>query len=68
MPDFQPRGAVDAIRAKSTVQSPGIASFPDRVQGAPGPLRILWAARWEHDKNPEDFFAALKVLKEKQNF
>ncbi|MHC4681475.1 MAG: glycosyltransferase, partial [Planctomycetota bacterium] len=28
-----------------------------------GPLRILWAARWEHDKNPEDFFEALKILK-----
>ena len=29
----------------------------------PEPLRILWAARWEHDKNPEDFFDALKILK-----
>jgi glycosyltransferase involved in cell wall biosynthesis len=29
-------------------------------------VRILWAARWEHDKNPEDFFEALKRLKEKQ--
>ncbi len=26
-------------------------------------MRILWAARWEHDKNPEDFFEALKILK-----
>jgi len=25
----------------------------------------LWAARWEHDKNPEDFFAAIKILKQK---
>ncbi|MHC4106221.1 MAG: glycosyltransferase, partial [Planctomycetota bacterium] len=22
-----------------------------------------WAARWEHDKNPEDFFEALEILK-----
>ena len=27
-----------------------------------GPLRILWAGRWEHDKNPEDFFAAVSEL------
>lgn len=26
-------------------------------------MRILWAARWEHDKNPDDFFEALKLLK-----
>ncbi len=26
-------------------------------------MRILWAARWEHDKNPEGFFEALKMLK-----
>jgi len=28
-------------------------------------LRILWAARWEHDKNPQDFFAALAKLKDR---
>ena len=27
-----------------------------------GPLHIVWAARWEHDKNPTDFFAALDQL------
>jgi glycosyltransferase involved in cell wall biosynthesis len=26
-------------------------------------MRIVWAARWEHDKNPELFFKALRILK-----
>ena len=26
------------------------------------PMHIVWAARWEHDKNAEDFLAALKIL------
>ncbi len=26
-------------------------------------MRIVWAARWEHDKNPELFFKSLQILK-----
>jgi len=65
MPDFQPLDAVSAIRSKSSVHYPGIADdiFPP-AKRKPGPLRILWAARWEHDKNPQDFFDALKILKD----
>ena len=37
--------------------------MPQRPKRDSGPIRILWAARWEHDKNPEDFFEALKNLK-----
>ena len=66
MPDHQPTHAVDRIRAKSAVYPPGIHPLPVRGKRRPGPIRILWAARWEHDKNPEDFFEALKRLKEKQ--
>lgn len=62
MPDYQPVSAVDAIREKSYVQPPGIATFTPQSDRKPGPLRILWAARWESDKNPETFFSALELL------
>lgn len=64
MPDYQPLDAIEAIRSKSSVHPPGIHPFDARKERKPGPKRILWAARWEHDKNPEYFFAAMKVLKE----
>lgn len=63
MPDHQPLGAVEQIRAKSAVYPPGIEGIAGPSKRELGPLRILWAARWEHDKNPDDFFAALKILK-----
>ena len=63
MPDHQPIEAIAKIRLKSSVHPPGVDGFPPRRQRRPGPLRILWAARWEHDKNPEDFFEALGILK-----
>ncbi|MFC1793463.1 DUF3524 domain-containing protein [Planctomycetota bacterium] len=65
MPDHQPLEAIEKIRAKSSVYPPGIGDFPSRKAREPGPLRILWAARWEHDKNPEDFFEALEILRAK---
>ena len=65
MPDHQPFEAIEKIRAKSSVYPPGIGDFPARRPREPGPLRILWAARWEHDKNPEEFFEALEILKAK---
>ncbi|NLT77894.1 MAG: DUF3524 domain-containing protein [Planctomycetes bacterium] len=63
MPDQQPAGAVDAIREKTHIHPPGVATMPARCRRKPGPLRILWAARWEHDKAPQDFFEALTILK-----
>ncbi|MCP4268573.1 MAG: DUF3524 domain-containing protein [Candidatus Brocadiaceae bacterium] len=65
MPDFQPLKAVDDIRSKSVVRYPGIHKFPKRKERRPGPMRIVWAARWEHDKNPKLFFDALRILKER---
>jgi len=62
MPDHAPLGAVDEVRTKSTVWPLGVAPFPPRATRAPGPLRILWAARWEHDKGPDDLLATLDLL------
>jgi glycosyltransferase involved in cell wall biosynthesis len=63
MPDYQPLAEVEKIHTKSSIFPPGINNLPKRTKRKTGPLRILWAARWEHDKNPEDFFAALEILK-----
>jgi glycosyltransferase involved in cell wall biosynthesis len=63
MPDHQPIEAVERIRNKTVVYSPGVNAIRRRGDREAGPLRILWAARWEHDKNPQDFFEALKILK-----
>jgi len=62
MPDHQPFDAIDRILAKSLVQPQGINELPPRGSRKPGPMRILWAARWEFDKNPETFFEAIKML------
>ena len=63
MPDYQPFEAIEDIRHKSLVRYPGIHQFQKRGERSPGPMRIVWAARWEHDKNPELFFESLRILK-----
>ena len=63
MPDFQPLSAIDQIEEKSGVFPPGIDPMPTRTQRRDGPIRMLWAARWEHDKDPETFFNALSLLR-----
>jgi len=65
MPDYQPFEALSQIHKRSEVHPPGVVPLPPRQTRTPGPLRILWAARWEHDKSPQDFFAALAKLKER---
>ena len=63
MPDYRPMEAIEKIRAKSAVYPVGINRIERQCDRSSGPLRILWAARWEHDKRPEEFFEALKLLK-----
>lgn len=62
MPDHHLLSAVEKIRGKTGVYSPCIDGFPPRAERLPGPMRILWAARWEPDKAPERFFRALEEL------
>ncbi len=65
MPDSRPLETVESIRAKSSVHPPGIETLPPRPKaGEAGGDRphILWAARWEYDKDPQTFFQAMELL------
>ena len=73
-PDFRPVSAIQTLAGKSRIQPPGIESPPldlSEVQKARekraqqnDPIHIVWAARWEHDKNPGRLFDALKSLEQ----
>jgi glycosyltransferase involved in cell wall biosynthesis len=74
-PDFVPCKAVESLSTKAQVQHPGleVPSFDwpeieyvraERIQNG-NPLHLIWAARWEHDKNPADLLVALRRLREK---
>ena len=62
MPARSPGGVCRRIAARSRVHSPGIDLPPRRRRRRAGPLRVLWSARWEHDKDPETFFDAVDQL------
>jgi len=62
MPDHRHVESVAEIRAKSSIQPPPIGRRAPRGLRADGPLRILWVARWEHDKNPQTLFDAVEIL------
>jgi len=65
-PDHQPRGLAERIAAKSQVIHPPFD--PEVLDAAPVTrgerVRIVWPHRWEHDKNPEEFFSAVAILAE----
>lgn len=73
-PDFVPDDEIDSVAEKSTVQHPGIEipsidwssveqARTDRLR-AGDPLHLIWAARWEHDKNPGGLLEALRKLRD----
>ncbi|MCK5845336.1 MAG: DUF3524 domain-containing protein, partial [Victivallales bacterium] len=65
-PDVRPLHMADAIARKTSVLHQAVESFPKRGLIRPhDPLRVLWAARWEYDKNPVLFFNAVRLLLEK---
>ena len=65
MPDCRPKWVIRAIEEKCAVAYPGChfpnAPFELKQRSVRTPL-IIWNHRWEHDKNPEAFFQALKNM------
>ena len=69
LPDYDRARVVDTIQARAEVLPIGLDFAElDRLRadparpGRPAPRRVLWNHRWEFDKGPERFFAALDVL------
>ena len=65
-PDHHPTGVSERIAEKSHVLAPPFdpTAF-DAVPPSRGSLpRIVWPHRWEHDKNPDEFFSAVAALAE----
>jgi len=67
MPDGVPAGVVEALERRTVVLPVPLeeAFFYDKPKRLSGPVRILWNHRWEHDKAPDRFFAALAQLMER---
>lgn len=63
MPDYAFMEALDECQQKTAVLSPGIQKMNGEPRGnQTRPLQILWVARWEYDKNPEQFCDAIRLL------
>ena len=66
-PDFAPQDEIKTISSRTQIAAPGIDIAPLHKRSIStartGPIHLVWAARWEHDKNPKEFFDALRELK-----
>lgn len=62
--DFSPLDVVNDIEAKSSLLPVPICSryskSCEKIKNS-----IIWNHRWEYDKNPKDYYEALKILKER---
>lgn len=65
MPDYGHESLVTDLRLRSRVCPPGIDSTRPCGSRNAGAVRILWAARWEHDKDPECLFRALELVEQR---
>jgi glycosyltransferase involved in cell wall biosynthesis len=63
MPDHRHEHLLDPVRAKTMVLPVGVdlSWVGERIVDE-GPPLVLWNHRWEHDKDPEAFFAAVRRL------
>ncbi|HEX2153142.1 MAG TPA: DUF3524 domain-containing protein [Acidimicrobiia bacterium] len=63
-PDFTHEHLVDSVEDRSAVLEVGVDLGWLPVEASPrrGPVRLLWNHRWEHDKDPATFFAAIDNL------
>ena len=66
MPEYRPNWVVDQIRTKARVIHPG-CNYPAgpaklRPWDLSKPPLVIWNHRWEFDKSPETFFAAMESV------
>ncbi len=68
-PEYNELGTIKTVKNKSSVLPVGIDFQRLLPQHEPTinnqPPLILWNQRWEYDKNPEAFFAALQAMADK---